>query len=42
MTKKQLLALKTFTAICEAQGKQESDYDVAKGKDASEKAFIQN
>ena len=40
MTKKQLQALKTFTDICNAQGKNESDYDPSKVKAAWEKAAI--
>jgi len=40
MTILQLKKLNTFAAICKVEGKKESDYDVAKGKNAGEKAAI--
>ena len=40
MTKAQLLKLNTFALICKAEGKNESDYDVEKGKTAAEKEAI--
>ncbi len=40
MTKKKLMQIVTFAAVCAALSKNENDYDVSKGDTAAMKAFI--